>query len=290
MTLLLRGVMAVVLLAVGATLAAAAGEDAGARTSLAIGIKAYREGAAEASVEALSGALEAELGPSQSAEALYYRGLAYRALGKPGLAIADLTGAIAVKNGLPPDQRTDAEDNCTAARAEAGLVATESVVAGRPEKRPRSSAREPQRQSFLTTTSIEAPPPAPPPWEKATIVPAPAPAKAQAPAPPPPQAAVPTAFATQVLAGGARPAAAAGSIRLQVARVQTQSEAYALAVRLVSQHGAEFSSDMLKIERAVAENKAPVFLVRLGPFADADQAQKRCSALRKGGFDCVVQY
>jgi hypothetical protein len=72
--------------------------------------------------------------------------------------------------------------------------------------------------------------------------------------------------------------------------VQTQSEAYALAVRLVSQHGAGFSSDMLKIERAVSETKEPVFLVRLGPFANADQAQHRCSALRRSGFDCVVQY
>jgi cell division septation protein DedD len=72
--------------------------------------------------------------------------------------------------------------------------------------------------------------------------------------------------------------------------VQTQSEAYALVVRLISQHGAEFDPSMLKILKGVAENKPPVYLVQLGPFADADQAQKRCSSLHKSGFDCVVQY
>jgi len=77
---------------------------------------------------------------------------------------------------------------------------------------------------------------------------------------------------------------------VQVARVQTKSEAYALVVRLISQHGAEFDPAMLRIVQGIAENKPPVYLVRLGPFADADQAQKRCSSLRKSGFDCVVQY
>jgi hypothetical protein len=318
--------MAVVFLVAAGALPAAAGGAAGARQSLEIGIKAYREGAIEASVEALSGALEEGVGSRESAQALYYRGLAYRALGKPGQAIADLTGAIAVKNGLPPAQLADAEDNRTSAYAEAGISSSESVVVGKPAKRSRaSSAREPKSQSFLTTTSIDATEPATSPWERATIapVPVPAPPERRPPAssareprpqsfltttsidtaepapsprekativPPPAPAGVPTAFATQVLPGGAPASATAGRIRLQVARVQTQSEAYALAVRLVSQHGTEFSSDMLKIERAVAENKQPVFLVRLGPFANVEQAQHRCSALRRGGFDCVVQY
>jgi cell division septation protein DedD len=78
---------------------------------------------------------------------------------------------------------------------------------------------------------------------------------------------------------------------VQVARVQTQNEAYALVVRLISQHGAEFDPSMLKIERGVApDGKTVAYLVRLGPFADADQAQKRCFSLRRTGYDCVVQY
>jgi cell division septation protein DedD len=48
---------------------------------------------------------------------------------------------------------------------------------------------------------------------------------------------------------------------------------------------------MLKIERGVApDGKTVAYLVRLGPFADADQAQKRCFSLRRTGYDCVVQY
>jgi cell division septation protein DedD len=47
---------------------------------------------------------------------------------------------------------------------------------------------------------------------------------------------------------------------------------------------------MLKIERGVANGKTVAYLVRLGPLASAEEAQKRCSALRKSGFDCVVQY
>ncbi len=342
---LLRSAVMVVLLAGAGALPAAAGDGTGARKSLEIGIKAYREGAVEASIEALSGALEEGLGSHDTAQALYYRGLAYRALGKPGQAIADLTGAIAEKNGLAPSQLADAADNRTAAYAEAGISSSESVVVGKPAKRlrtsargpkpqsfltttsidpiksatslwgaarivpptvpageptahaeagisssgsvvvgkpakgsPASSVREPKSQSFLTTTSIDATAPANPPWNAATI------------APPQAHAKEPTVFATEVLSSDSPSAAAARGIRLQVARVQTQSEAYALAVRLVSQHGAEFRSDMLRIERAVAENKGPVFLVRLGPFASADEAQQRCSALRRGGFDCVVQY
>jgi len=152
---LLRSAVMVVLLAGAGALPAAAGDGTGARKSLEIGIKAYREGAVEASIEALSGALEEGLGSHDTAQALYYRGLAYRALGKPGQAIADLTGAIAEKNGLAPSQLADAADNRTAAYAEAGISSSESVVVGKPAKRLRTSARGPKPQSFLTTTSID---------------------------------------------------------------------------------------------------------------------------------------
>jgi tetratricopeptide (TPR) repeat protein len=300
--------LTVLLLAATAAWSAAASDDAAAN-SIAIGIDAYRQGSPEASVEALSEALQGRLSSRQAAKAHYYRGLAYRALGKPGQAIADLDAAIAQVNGLSLGKLMEAEDNRTAAYAEAGITAEESVVPAKADKGPQISARTPQPQSFLTTTSIDAREPAPSPWNAAAIVLPPAPAGVPTPfatavlpgavapsataatiVPPPAPAGQPTPFATAVLPGAVAPSAAAGRIHLQVARVQTQSEAYALAVRLVSQHGAEFSSDMLRIERAVSQTKEPVFLVRLGPFANADQAQKRCSALRKGGFDCVVQY
>ena len=85
----LRTVTAVLLLAAAAAGPVAASDDAAAK-SLAIGVDAYRQGSLEASIEALSEALQGPLSSRQAAKALYYRGLAYRALGKPGQAVADL--------------------------------------------------------------------------------------------------------------------------------------------------------------------------------------------------------
>ena len=300
-------VLTVVLLAATAAGSAAASDEAAAR-SIAVGIDAFHQGSPEASIEALSEALQGRLTSRQAAKAHYYRGLAYRALGKPGQAIADFDAAIAQVNGLSLGKLMEAEDNRTAAYAEAGITGDESVVPAKADKGPQVSARTPQPRSFLTTTSIDAREPAPSPWNTAAIVPPPAPAGVPTPFAtavlpgavarsataativPPPPAGKPTSFATEVLPGAVAPSATAGSIRVQVARVQTQSEAYALVVRLISQHGAEFDPTMLKIERGVADGKTVAYLVRLGPFADANQAQQHCSALRRSGFDCVVQY
>ena len=149
-----------------------------------------------------------------------------------------------------------------------------ATVPAKPEKDPSmSSTREPQSPSFLTTISIGPTEPAASAWAAATIA-----------------SSAPAGSATEVLPTVAQPSTATGGIRVQVARVQTQSEAYALVVRLISQHGAEFDPSMLKIERGVANGKMVAYLVRLGPFANVDQAQQRCSALHRTGFDCVVQY
>ncbi len=280
---LLRTVTTVVFLAAAGALPAAAADDAAARNSLAIGINAYRQGSLEAAIEALSEALQGPLSSRPAAKALYYRGLAYRAAGRPGQAVADLDAAIALRNGLSLGQLADAEDNRAAAQREAGIGAGQSVVPAQPERRLQISDRTPQ--SFLTTTSIDPAEPEDSAWAAAMVLP-PLPETHGAP------------FATEVMTAAAPQTAAAaaprsdttGGIRVQVARVQTQSEAYALVVRLISQHGAEFDPTMLKIERGVADGKTVAYLVRLGPFANADQAQQRCSSLRRTGYDCVVQY
>jgi len=344
----LLGVLTVVLLAAVAVQSAAASDDA-AEKSLSVGINAYRQGSFEASIEAFTEALQGHLSSRQAAKAFYYRGLGYRALGKPGQAISDFDAAIAQPNGLSFSQLADAQDSRTAAQKEAGITAEESVVSAKaesgppiPVSLPRPQPVQPQPQSFLTTTSIDpaeaqtagptlAPTPA---WGAASVIPrrseaaaspfatqvlpdpaqrSPAPAVSQlthahpATVLPPHSEGTASPFATQVLAAIApqpAPAAApqpavtavpqsagAAGIRVQVARVQTQNEAYALVVRLISQHGAEFDPSMLKIERGVApDGKTVAYLVRLGPFADADQAQKRCFSLRRTGYDCVVQY
>lgn len=344
----LLGVLTVVLLAAVAVQSAAASDDA-AEKSLSVGINAYRQGSFEASIEAFTEALQGHLSSRQAAKAFYYRGLGYRALGKPGQAISDFDAAIAQPNGLLFSQLADAQDSRTAAQKEAGITAEESVVSAKaesgppiPVSLPRPQPVQPQPQSFLTTTSIDpadaqttGPTSAPAPaWGAAAVIPrrseaaaspfatqvvpdpaqrSPAPAVSQlthahpATVLPPHSEGTASPFATQVLAAIApqpAPAAApqpavtavpqsagAAGIRVQVARVQTQNEAYALVVRLISQHGAEFDPSMLKIERGVApDGKTVAYLVRLGPFADADQAQKRCFSLRRTGYDCVVQY
>jgi tetratricopeptide (TPR) repeat protein len=327
-------VATVLLLAVaGAT--AAAGADDAAQSSLTAGINAYRQGNLEASIETLSQALRGSISSRQAARAYYYRGLAYRALGRPAQAIADFDAAIAQRVGLSLSQLADAEDNRAAAYQEAGIAPGETVVSAAPGQpvvpvratmSPQVSPPQPQQaQSFLTTTSINQPEPVIPTWGAAAALPA-KPEKGPRISLPgerqgqsfrtttsvastqPMVPAWPAATTAPSLTERARrtlttdvapapsaplpsqPAAATGDIRVQVARVQTQSEAYALVVRLISQHGAEFDPSMLKIERGVANGKTVAYLVRLGPLASAEEAQKRCSALHKSGFDCVVQY
>lgn len=283
-----------VLLAAAPAGSAAAADEAASR-SLTIGVDAYRQGSLEAAVEALSEALRGALSSRQAAKAFYYRGLAYRALGRPAQAVADLEAAIAQRNGLSLGQLADAEDQRDAARRGSGAPATNIPATSRgvsPAQEP--SPIETQSQNFFTT-SIDASEPAISAWAASTT---------QAPPPfatqvlpsavqPPPAAPMRTAAVQPPAAtplSSAQAPAASGSILVQVARVQNKNEAYALVVRLISQHGAEFDPSMLKIVQGVAENKPPVYLVRLGPFATADEAQKRCSALRKSGYDCVVQY
>jgi hypothetical protein len=92
---LLRSHMAIALLTGTGVLAAAvlsssksfaeqplSAQNGEAVQSVEIGIDAYREGALEVSVKALSDALEGKLSEHQTAEAPYYRGLAHRELGK----------------------------------------------------------------------------------------------------------------------------------------------------------------------------------------------------------------
>jgi tetratricopeptide (TPR) repeat protein len=145
------------------------------QNSLKAGIDAYKEGALEVSVEALSSALQGNLSKKQRAQALYFRGLAYRELGLPGQAILDLTGAISLRRGLSKAHLKNAVRNRAGAYREAGLAPAQLVVdddavngsrttvpvpAGRvpvPDEPPHASAP-------LTTGSISTgqPPPAPP--------------------------------------------------------------------------------------------------------------------------------
>lgn len=163
---------------------------ASAPTSLETGINAYNEGAIEAAAESLSDALDqGNLSPTKTAQALYYRGLAYRELGKPDEAIADLTKAIAAKNALSKGDLKVAVRNRAGALREAGLANAETSV--RPDKQFETHVHAPlagvpvaagnaaaASDQWMTTSSIDAPKPAAPvssPWGETSVNPAPAP-------------------------------------------------------------------------------------------------------------------
>ena len=95
---------------------------AAATKALDEGCKAFKAGKSERAVRLLNTALRSGgLKTQQVAEALYYRGLGYRKLGKPGQAISDLTSAAWVKGALTPTQKADALKNRNAAYREAGI-------------------------------------------------------------------------------------------------------------------------------------------------------------------------
>jgi tetratricopeptide (TPR) repeat protein len=148
---------------------------AGGMKSLEAGISAYQEGAIEVAVETLSDALQqGNLSDTKTAQALYYRGLAYRELGKPGQAIVDLTKAMAAKNALSKADLKIAARNRAGAYREAGLANTETPV--RPGEQSRVRVQVPPGRvpvpvavdaaatadHWGTTSSIDAPAPAAP--------------------------------------------------------------------------------------------------------------------------------
>jgi len=111
---------------------AAAGDDKQkiaeiAKRTLEAAIKAYESGKADEAIKGLDAALRAGLSGQQIARALYYRGLANRKLGKPGLAISDLTSALWLKDGLVGADREAALKNRAAAYQEAGISSVPDV-------------------------------------------------------------------------------------------------------------------------------------------------------------------
>jgi hypothetical protein len=80
------------------------------------GVKAYTAGRHQNAIDQLNVALRGGgLSSSEMAKGLYYRGMSYKKINKPGLAISDLTSALWLQNGLSDGERASAE----AARAEA---------------------------------------------------------------------------------------------------------------------------------------------------------------------------
>jgi len=85
------------------------------------GIKAYGAGKFEEAQRAFEAAVRGGLPASQMPRLLYYRGLTFRKLGKPGFAISDLTSALWLKGSLSEAERADAVKARALAYNEAGI-------------------------------------------------------------------------------------------------------------------------------------------------------------------------
>jgi hypothetical protein len=102
--------------------AAAKKDPAVAEREIEAGIASLQAGKASVAVQQLTATLTGGGLPSaQMAKALYHRGVAYRQQRMPAQAIADLTGALWIKNGLGDSDRADALEMRAAAYRDAGL-------------------------------------------------------------------------------------------------------------------------------------------------------------------------
>lgn len=85
------------------------------------GIKAYGVGKYEEALRAFEAAMRGGLPSNQMPRLLYYRGLTFRKLGKPGFAVSDLTSALWLKGGLSEAERADAVKARALAYNESGV-------------------------------------------------------------------------------------------------------------------------------------------------------------------------
>ncbi len=267
--------------------AAPAESDASSEKALRAGIRAYVTGDFKLAVTLLSAALKGTLSGDQAARALFYRGLAYRKQGLPGRALSDLTRALQAADGLSTAERSDAEENRIAASQEAGLPSVESVVVPRVAD---ESVREPVAAVIV---SEPAPTPA---GHKPTATGSVTPAVETRPVgaswsdtvqvtmaelpPPTPVASVSVAET---------PAEPPKDFHLQIATVNSRSEAFALSVRLTSQYGSEFGRRRLVVSEMQGENQAKAYRVWLGPYANAEEPQRVCDSLHAGGYECLIE-
>ena len=154
----------------------------------------------------------------------------------------------------------------------------------------RAQPTSPSMPSWGNATMVAALAPAPPPVATAafvtqvtnTVV-------TNAAPPPPPEKPALVPAVKSVAPTAANPAPSPAGIFLRIAAVRSQAEAYALTVRVTSQHGTEFGTHRAMVTPTVDENLGKIYRVRLGPYPNANEPQELCNSLRTGGYDCVVE-
>jgi hypothetical protein len=278
-------------------------------------IKLLETGKAEPAVQALTNAISGgNLPPAIMAKALLYRGMAYRQQQKPAQAISDISGALWLKGGLSPTDRTNALQQRAAAYQEAGLTETgEPLAAGRsgaqakertsPEPSSSTSSQwgsgwgnwfggassssssstqtqqaQPKQEVAPFATSVNAAPEAKASttssWSSGTEVRS-APAETRAPA-------QTQRFETAAIA---RPE---GRFSVQVAMVRSQEEARALVARVKRDYAGALASREPEIDQAVVGNMGTLYRIKIGPFATQNEGQAACARLKGSGLDCLV--
>jgi hypothetical protein len=131
-------------------------DPAEAQRAVEAAAKLLEGGKAEQAVQTLTTTISGgNLPPAIMAKALLYRGMAYRNQQKPAQAISDITGALWLKGGLSPTDRTSALQQRAAAYHEAGLTESGEPL---PKNSPPTQARERPAQTSsswgaATTTS-----------------------------------------------------------------------------------------------------------------------------------------
>jgi tetratricopeptide (TPR) repeat protein len=310
------------------------------------GIKAYGVGKNEEALRAFEAAIRGGLPSAQMPRMLYYRGLAFRKLGKPGFAVSDLTSALWLKPGLSEAERADAIKVRALAYNEAGIsnvppvpkssyteaptlpgqnkpdpavhtaMAGSALAASDAPAAPTPSSSSGGVTGFFSnlfgggSSSSSGPPPPAEPSATASIDRRPAQSEGGAgwggttevaPTSGPPQRApeIASPFVTQIAsvdepktsATDAAPVARStpsGKFKLQVAAVRTRSEAEALAGLVVGRHAEQLAGRKPEVDETIIGSMGTFYRVRLGPYANADEPEHLCVALRSDGFDCLV--
>lgn len=127
------------------------------------GIKAYGAGKYEEALRAFEASIRAGMPGNQMPRVLYYRGLTFRKLGKPGFAVSDLTSALWLKGGLSEAERADAIKNRALAFHESGVGEVPPVPQSAYAEAPALPGREKQTAIVGSSSAASSAPAAPTP-------------------------------------------------------------------------------------------------------------------------------
>lgn len=284
------------------------------------GIAASTAGRHDEAVSLLSAAISGgKLKHRDLARALYLRGASYKATKKIALAIADLTNALYMRNGLAGEDRKQAMALRAASFAEGGLSdqgeqdpasIAEPRAPTAPEAAPRRTASAPAPPAaapavgaWQTSARPASAPPAitpkataraarpatPPPSETATATPASwggattVAAPAAGVKPPAPSRAARAQIAAVAPPAVAPTTSVPRGLMIQAAAVRSQAEADAIARKATAGAGRQ-----AYVDTTVMGNMGTFYRVLVGPYAKEADSRATCASLRKNGLDCLM--